>query len=286
MSDDKEAPKRVYRQMVGGLRPGQPIEVADPAEVPDTRELSPLCAAIAETFRAYYRAGRDLLEGQYASVREHAPPQLRIPCHIYVVCCPDGALVRYDAAGDKEEPKVRFADRDEGLEVVAPAFSEQVIHIPSDRATYAPELTGPSFQWVVRNEHGQIVNNDHSEVVEHPRFYPLVYASKALPADFKLPVPPARPPCLASLNRELQIQIHGVLSPADTPAGAISTGSDHFIAHGLMSLPVGWQAIEIYPVLGKEYWRPEYAAGWAQLDLLSAVAQYNIELAPESWTGS
>ena len=70
--------------------------------------------------------------------------------------------------------------------------------------------------------------------------------------------------------------MHGVLSPANTPARAISTGSDHFLAHGLMSLPVGWQAIEIYPRLGEEYWRPEYAAAWAQLDLLNAIAQHNL----------
>jgi hypothetical protein len=43
-----------------------------------------------------------------------------------------------------------------------------------------------------------------------------------------------------------------------------------------MSLPVGWQAIEIYPRLGEEYWRPEYAAAWAQLDLLNAIAQHNL----------
>jgi hypothetical protein len=31
-------------------------------------------------------------------------PHLRVPCHIYVLCCPDGVVVRYDAAGE-EEPK-------------------------------------------------------------------------------------------------------------------------------------------------------------------------------------
>src|SRR5258705_57599 len=89
--------------------------------------------------------------------------------------------------------------------------------------------------------------------------HPVIYAPKSLPADFNLPSPSARPPCLASLNRELQIQVRGVALPANTPAKAIPAGSDHFVAHGLASLPVGWQAIEIYPRLGEEYWRPEYA---------------------------
>jgi hypothetical protein len=87
------------------MRPGQPIQVSEPL-VGDARELSPLCAAMVATLRAYHKAGRELVEGQYTRVRELAPPNLRVPCHIYVVCCPDGVIVRYDAAGE-EEPKVR-----------------------------------------------------------------------------------------------------------------------------------------------------------------------------------
>jgi hypothetical protein len=33
--------------------------------------------------------------------------------------------------------------------------------------------------------------------------------------------------------------------------------------------------IEVYPPLGEEYWKPEYAATWAELDLLAAIAQKN-----------
>jgi hypothetical protein len=77
------------------------------------------------------------------------------------------------------------------------------------------------------------------------------------------------------MNRELQIQLRGEVLPTNTPAKAVSVRSDYFVAHGSLSLPVGWQAIEIYPHLSEEYWRPEYAGAWAQLDLLSAIAQRN-----------
>jgi Domain of unknown function (DUF4263) len=266
MTDD-EGRSPVYR-VSREVRPGQPIQVSEPL-AGDASELSPLCAAMVESLRAYRKAGRELVEGQYASVRELAPPHLRVPCHIYVVCCPDGVIVRYDAAGE-EEPKVRGScpDRHESLAEMAPAFSEHVIHVSDDPETYVPKHEGPGFILVRRDEHG--------EEVEFARFHPMICAPKTLPADFKLPLPPARPPCLASFHRELQFHMHGVLSPANTPARAISTGSDHFLAHGLMSLPVGWQAIEIYPRLGEEYWRPEYAAAWAQLDLLNAIAQHNL----------
>jgi hypothetical protein len=224
---------------------------------------------MVKALRAYHKAGRELVEGQYASVREFVAPHLQVPCNIYVACCPDGVIVRYDAAGE-EEPKVRGAcpDRDESLAEMAPAFSEQVIHVSDDPETYVPKQEGPGIIVNRRDEQGK--------EVEVTRFYPMIFAPERLPADFKLPPPPARPPCLASLHRELQLQMHGVSYPADTPLKAIPTASDYFIAHGLMSLAVGWQAVEIYPRLGEEYWQPQYAAAWAQLDLLNAIAQHNI----------
>src|SRR6266480_7108389 len=71
------------------------------------------------------------------------------------------------------------------------------------------------------------------------------------------------------------MQLHGEIEPSDVPAGAITSGPEQFIAHTVLSLPVGWQAIEIYPRLEESYWKPEYASAWAKLDLLSAIAQRN-----------
>jgi hypothetical protein len=135
----------VYR-LSGPLMPGQRIQVTERVEAAGSGKLSPLCAAVVKTMRAYRKAGQELVEGQYAGVRQLVPPQLRVPCHIYVLCCPDGVLVRYDAAGE-EEPKVRGAcpDRDEVLAELAPAFSEQVIHISDNPETYVPKHEGPGF---------------------------------------------------------------------------------------------------------------------------------------------
>src|SRR5438105_4539666 len=100
-------------------------------EIVDAKEASALCAAMAGTLKVYGKAARELLDGQYANVRELAPPHLRVPCHTYVMCCPDGVLVRYDATGD-EQPMVRFTDREELLKEIAPNFSDQLIHVPDD----------------------------------------------------------------------------------------------------------------------------------------------------------
>jgi hypothetical protein len=266
MPDEKEGRKPVFGRTLSGLRPGEPIQVSDPIEV-TSPQFSPLCDAMVETLKAHRKAARELIAGQYASVQDLAPPHLRVPCHIYVICCPDGVLVRYDAAGE-DEPKVRYTDLHESLAEVAPNYSEHVIHVPDDPATYVPKHAGPSISQFRINERG--------EEAEIARLHPVIYAPKSFPADFNLPLPPARPPCLASLHRELQIQMHGKVLQPNTPARAIPAGTDHFVAHGLAPLNVGWQAVEIYPRLDEAYWKPEYAGLWAQLDLQYAIMQRNL----------
>ena len=147
-------------------------------------------------------------------------------------------------------------------------FSEQVIHFPTDPATYVPAAQGPGFVLAVLDANGQVV-------AEQPRLHPVIYASPTFPADFKMPAPPARPPCLASLHKELQIELGGIVLPANIPAKAVPPPVDHFVGHGVAPLSVGWEAIEIYPRLGDEYWKPQYAPMWAELDLLASIAQAN-----------
>jgi hypothetical protein len=272
MTDDSEARKPVHRRVQSELKPGQPIQLSEPIEITDATEPSSLCVAMVNALRAYRNAGLELINGKYASARDFAPPQLRMPCHIYVMCCPDGVLVRYDLAG-AEEPKMRSTDSEKSISEVAPTFSEHVVHVPEDPSNYVPEGIGPSL---ALNRRGTDVDKN-GEMTELARFYPTIYVPKTFAPDFKLPPPPARPPCLASVHREFQLQMHGVVYPSDEPPkGSMSSDSDHFIAHGTVLLPVGWEAIEIYTRLPEGLWRPEYAPMWAELDLLSVIAQQNI----------
>jgi len=120
-----------------------------------------------------------------------------------------------------------------------------------------------------------LVNNSTGEAVEYARLHPVFYASNSIPENFELPPPPERPPCIISLHNELQMQVHGIVTTENTPPGAIPPVADQFIAHGVLKLPVGWQAIEVYPLLGEEYWKPEDTRMWAELDLMAAIAQAN-----------
>ena len=50
---------------------------------------------------------------------------------------------------------------------------------------------------------------------------------------------------------------------------------EQFLATGKTTLPVGWLAIEVYPLLPIEYWEPAAAPLWAECDLLALIAQAN-----------
>ncbi|MBI1903930.1 MAG: DUF4263 domain-containing protein [Planctomycetia bacterium] len=105
---------------------------------------------------------------------------------------------------------------------------------------------------------------------------PVIYGTTQLPGGFQIPPPPARPICLVAVENELDIQLHGVVVPCDLPRKAVERDVDRFIAHARVKLKVGWETIEIYPLLGDEYWKPEYAATWAEGDLLATIAQRNL----------
>lgn len=110
------------------------------------------------------------------------------------------------------------------------------------------------------------------------RTIPFVIRAKTrLPDDYKLLKPPARPTCLVSLQNEVTFHMHGILGP---PNGDSALGEraqvQHFIAAQRAQLPVGWQAIEVYPLLSDDHWRPEHAALWAELDILACVARRNL----------
>src|SRR5437899_6648612 len=109
MEENDEPAKPVFKKGTLVAEGGKPLRFTDIFEVPNPTPNSSLSHAISVTLKAYRAAALALLHGKYASVRNLAPPHLRSPCHIYVLCCPDGVLVRYDLAGD-EQPKVRSAD--------------------------------------------------------------------------------------------------------------------------------------------------------------------------------
>jgi hypothetical protein len=235
----------------------------------DTPNVPPSSAVttIGATLRAYGEAARKLLEGKYTSQRELAPLHMQGKCNILVLRCNDGMFVRYDSVAP-DHAKIRCAEVNQSLAEVSPQFSEQVIHFPEDPATYVPSGGGPELIFAKTDPAGA--------TQEVARLRPLIYATTKLPDGFQIPPPPARPPCLVAVQNDFDLQMHGVVATRDAPLQLTGPDVEQFIAHSRFRLEVGWQTIEIYPPLGYEYWKPEYAPMWAELDLLAVIAQRNL----------
>jgi hypothetical protein len=121
------------------------------------------------------------------------------------------------------------------------------------------------------------VKDPAGETRQRLTLYPAVFATTQFPEGFEIPKPPARPVCLVSIQNEISLQLGGHTAPVDAPAHTEGSEFDHFIAHSRIQLPVVWQAIEIYPLLGDEYWNPASAAMWADSDILATALQRNLQ---------
>jgi hypothetical protein len=176
-------------------------------------------------------------------------------------------FVRYDATTEGD-PRVRAAATDQSLSEIAPHLSEHVVRFGEAPKQPDPNQLGPKLAFNVIDPTGAT-----KEWLTHP----VIFAATQLPDGFQLPSPPARPICLASIQNELTIHLFGCIAPSDAPLQMDGPDVQQFITRSHLKLPVGWHAIEIYPLLGAEHWKPEYAAIWAELDILAIAAQRNLQ---------
>ena len=219
---------------------------------------------------AYLKAARLLLEEKYCAQNLLAPNHLRAPCNVYVLRCTNGYLVRYDASSTEKYTLV-CGRLELELEQAAPLISENVVHFPVAPQSYAPKPGGPEISVSTTDSQTGVTT-----IVAKTRV--MIYATAKLPADFIVPTPPSRPPCLISLQNAFEFRMEGFLEPKDVPQRASKPATEKFIARAPYKLPVGWQAIEVYPFLDEKYWKDENAPMWAELDVLACIARRNLEI--------
>jgi hypothetical protein len=271
---DNQSKDEIRKKATAVIVPGQPLKFEDNGQLDEEGEAAARASdsffsAISETLARYRDAGHKLLEGKYASLKHIAPLHMRKPYNIYILRCKDGIFVRYDRASDGEE-HVRCWEPSLTLAEISPQLSDNMIHFPEDPDTYVPAK--PPYELCMKKT---AKDGTTEEIL---RYSGVLYASSKFPDGFEIPKPPARPSCLVSVQNEFRYQLGGITGPLNVPLDPPSPDTQHFITQGPpVSLPVGWQAIEVYPLLGDEYWRPEYGPLWAEIDILGAVASENIK---------
>ncbi len=244
---------------------GKPLDFGEP---PSGAIIPEHVKRMASTFRAYREASAELLNGKYAAFKTLAPTHIREASNIFVLECSDGVLVRWDACPDGN-PKVRAGATPLSLAEVAPQFSEQLIHFPLDPRNYDPGMNGPELK-------GAVIDPSTGSSTEVMSLRLVMYGSVQLPDGFNIDPPPARPPCLVGMQNEIEFVMYGVVAPVNQPIQLEGPDVEQLVVRARITLPVGWRAIEIYPLLADEHWEPKFGRLWAELDILATVARRNL----------
>jgi hypothetical protein len=152
------------------------------------------------------------------------------------------------------------------LAEVALMFSEQVLYL--DVEPFQPEKA-PKINFGIGRP-GEPLQPAFSAAV-------AMFASSKPPFGFEMSKPPVRPTPIISLTSDTDMELAGMVLPADSGGSDANATAQQFLAHSRFPLPVGWRALEIYPPLADEHWQASYAPMWAELDILAAAAQRNIQ---------
>jgi hypothetical protein len=249
--------------------PGRPLrfEVIEESDAPPTPQEAG-AILIADALKAYCESARSLLVGRFSSFAETAPRHLRVPCDITVIRCTDGVLVRYDPISG-EKPRIRAATVGHTLRETAPPVTEFAVRFDERPGDVQSSEQGPGVELGTFGATGTFTPIHTIRTV--------IQATSQLPEGFQLPSPPARPVCLVSIQNDFQIRLRGVLETVDPPPDTAEGSDEHFIVDSRFQLPVGWLAIECFPLLDDAFWQTANAPIWAELDILGAAAARNLQ---------
>jgi hypothetical protein len=247
-----------------------PMEIleSEPAEISDDNskrreEFRP----VLETVKAYVKATQELLGGKYKHLAGMAPDYLVNPGNLFIACCPDGVVIRYEKRA--ETRRSFFALVPEGITQTALQLSQHLVRcIPRDATTPPEEPIGVELRMAVVNP----ANNSSHEV-----FATRIWFDVFIAQPDHLPIPPQKPYCLLSVRNTLEFEMHGEM----VASNGATEPSQPFLAQSTLRLAVGWECIEVYPNTQPSHWRPEYAPVWAENEILGLASI--LVLPPESY---
>ena len=247
---------------------GKPIKIIEFNELSTDTKESSISKSIGVTLKEYQKNIQLLIQGKYFNQRHLIPEYLLKPCNIFVFICNDGIFVRYDSANN-DENKVRTSLTEKDLCDLAPIMSDFVIHFPKELTNYSPQHHGPQIEMI------KVDSNDLESTPEQILKFPFeIYVKIEFSEGMSVPKPPNRPIPFLSTTNEIIFNLEGEIIPTRVASKEVSK-EEQFITQSKITLPVGWLAIEVYPLLSEEYWKPEYTSLWAELDILTILSQKN-----------
>jgi hypothetical protein len=257
------------------IQPGVPMAIVDIPEILPSAdaELRSRTEAIGKTIKAYLIAVKELLEGKYRDLVEIAPPHMTSACRPIAFIFPEGILVRYDRVPNPElkvfvgTPLSLFEQDGATLELTltaaAPAVSEGFLHCTADPTNY-----DPGDRVLKITLHAQSSSTNESREIHQQR----IVAVTPLPSQGSGTVDALNlhPSPFASVRNDFEVNME--LEVENNP----QLPRRRFLVRNQIRLPVGWEAIDIFPPFDPRAWKPDSVAIWAERDLLAAVLQKNI----------
>lgn len=209
---------------------------------------------VGETITAYVNATKELLNGQYSHLREFVPLHLKSPRSIVICCSDDAVVVRYERQ-KSEPPKVDLLWTSSPLPESIGFISQKLIRcrLPGTPEEVLPGQGMPLVFFVQNRATGEQVNALNFRMV----------ADCLLVAPDKLPQPPKKPYCLISARSTFIFNLT-VLLPENESGPQTISGTVPF------QLEASWDCIEVFPFFSRDFWKPENAAVWAEIDILAA----------------
>jgi hypothetical protein len=248
------------------VRPNAPLEFSPEGEAESlaSREESPKLKRIGETIKAYLRSSRELLQSKYSAIRDLAPTHMTDACFPTAFLFADGILVRFDSQANPDlMVRVGLVPGQGTLAEWAPRLSESFVHCPADAEGYDPGDQVVTLRLSTMTATGQHLG-DLSDM--------RLFAAASLPPNTSESVATSRgrPSPIISVRNEFDLALLCQMASEAESAGR------RFVVRTRFRIPVGWEAIEIYPPYKSEVWDPELAPLWAEADLLAVAMRRNL----------
>jgi hypothetical protein len=246
-------PKRAHVSFSGAKRAVLSDAVEAPIETdipPDKKEM---LRAAFDTVAGFLRAARLSLEGELAVYRDWVPDYLKQRCRAFVIGCPDGVIVRYEAY-DGEKGLVGMGWQHESLRVLLPRMSGGLLGLQDSDPK---EFGGNTVSFMTQPPGGQ------EQVVLQHTIKCLIDPHSSRPVL-------ARPKQIVHIQNTYTIELRGEME--DIATGVLTP----FIALSPQRFAVGWDAFEVYAPSTAADWKPELASNWAEQEIHTIVARAHV----------
>ena len=233
------------------------IDVDGEAAVAWTPTQEALAAAVAQAVKKYITTTEYLSNNKYAHLKVKIPEYLAEPGNILMAICADGVVIRYEKRSEGE-PKRFVSVFEAGIAEAAAMLSQNIIHIESDEC---PKPTSDTFGVEIK-----LTADSPSRGTSRDILVSRIWLQARSVSSQQPNADGAKPYCLLSARNNLDLQIHGELYPDEKAA----SNGQPFIARRTIRLAAGWECIEVFPGVDPRVWNADFAALWAESDLLGA----------------